>query len=109
MKVVFVCKHGETRSAYAATKLRELDPRIETDNFGIASGESNEECANHLAGADLVIVMEEDFCHNVEHIARLAEPAYCGEICCWNVADDGQSLDTIDQLVQSFIEEKFNL
>ena|SRR3989338_9862026 len=86
MKYVFVCKHGQHRSATCARIAHDIGLEkkfeLETDYVGISENESEEDKANRLNEADRVFVMEENMRWHVKKVWH-----YYKEIICLNIED----------------------
>ena len=84
MKYVFVCNHGQHRSAMAARIAKELGDergvKLETDYFGVNDCLSNREKGKILEGADAVFVMEKNMFFDIKEVLR-----YEGKVICLDV------------------------
>lgn len=98
MKYVFVCKHGESRSAKAARIAYKIglekNLNLETDYFGVIDNIPNSAKQKILINADKVFIMEENMRFDIERVLR-----FQGPIICLNIEDKGN-------LEESEIEEK---
>lgn len=102
MNYIFVCKHGQHRSAIAARiaekLLQEKYPNtpIETDYFGTDDALPNSEKIKILEQADKVFVMEPSMVFDIKKILR-----YQGPITILNIQDS-------QELKESDIEKILN-
>lgn len=81
MKYIFVCKHGQYRSALAARIAQriglELNLNLETNYFGIADNQPNSEKRRILENTDRVFIMEEEMRFDIEKVLRFQGPIIC--------------------------------
>lgn len=86
MKYLFVCNHGQHRSAIAArlaSKIaEEYQQQVKTDYFGVNDHLPNIEKQKLLQGVDAVVIMEEHMRFDLEKIL-----CYIGPIFCLNIPD----------------------
>src|SRR3989338_10744144 len=86
MKYIFVCNHGQHRSAIAARVAKELGDecgvKLETDYFGVNDCLSNREKGKILEGADAVFVMEKNMFFDIKEVLR-----YEGKVICLDVSN----------------------
>lgn len=86
MKFVFVCRHGEFRSAYSADFFKQMAEKrgidVTTDYFGVKSSIPNSERRQILDDADCVYVMEPDMVFDIQKVF-----GYQGEVRCLNIPD----------------------
>lgn len=84
MKYIFVCKHGQHRSAIAARIAYKIglenNLSLETDYFGIADSQPNSIKREILKDADKVFIMEEYMRFDIEKILHFNKEVICLDI-----------------------------